>query len=488
MDTELKQYEFPQTMTDEERRLGSDPPFVTILKLCIAPLLFSIANGFQDTLDLFFVKKGYGTDGVTIVSIVSNVKSMCLAFSAFASQATVIKMGEMITKKNITEAGRLYSNMVRMALLVGVCISILFTFVVPGILKSLGMPDQLMPEANKYLLPVIWSFTLFILFQISVSTLMAEGKVVLTSIIQIAGLVTTIILDVLFIFGFKAPVWSLIFPFILPICITAIILNIRFFMGKETIQPRCSYIIEQNSRQFWKLMKLAIPGTLQIIINVCSPIITMSIISQAAAKINQATQVATVLNTTSKPYGMIILAIIGSVTGLTPSATYAFHKEDISRVKKLALSTLFLPALIIVALWPLMVFKPHMIMDIWISDPEMSEWIPKLTPKMFYTLPLSPISTILGSLIVVFGRSGLATLQCILKMVTTVSFAVILYNKFGTSPEKILFCNPTADIEDFICVLVCFLVALRNAKPILDSLKPIDDPLLNEDGPQEKIN
>ena len=481
MESEFKQAEFSQTMTDEERRLGSDSPFVTILKLCIGPLLFSIANGFQDTLDLFFVKKGYGTDGVTIVSIVSNVKSMCIALTAFATQATVIKMGEMITKRNITEAGRLYSNMVRMALIVGVCISILFTFVVPGIVKSLGMPDGLMPEANKYLLPIIWTFTLFILFQISIASLMSEGKVVLTSIIQIVGLLATIILDALFIFVFKAPVWSLIFPFILPVCVIAIVLNVRFFMGKETIKPRCSYIIESNSPQFWKLMKLAIPGTLQIIINVCSPIITMSIISKAAAKIGQATQVATVLNTSSKPYSMILLAIMGSTTGLVPSATFAFHKEDIARVKKLAFSTLFLPTLIIVALWPILMFKPHLIMDIWISDPEMSEWIPKLTPKMFYTLPIIPVSTILGALIVVFGRSGLATLQCILKMVTTVSVAIILYNMFGTTPQKILFCNPTADLEDFICVLVCFLVALRNAKPVLGDFKQINYPLISDD-------
>ena len=303
----------------------------------------------------------------------------------------------------------------------------------------------------------------------------------MTSIIQIVGLLATIILDSLFIFVFKAPVWSLIFPFILPVCVIAIVLNVRFFMGKETIKPRCSYIIESNLPQFWKLMKLAIPGTLQIIINVCSPIITMSIISKAAAKIGQATQVATVLNTSSKPYSMILLAIMGSTTGLVPSATFAFHKEDITRVKKLAFSTLFLPALIIVALWPILMFKPHLIMDIWISDPEMSEWIPKLTPKMFYTLPIIPVSTILGALIVVFGRSGLATLQCILKMVTTVSVAIILYNMFGTTPQKILFCNPTADLEDFICVLVCFLVALRNAKPVLGDFKQINYPLISDD-------
>ena len=44
---------------DEEKTLGGHHPFPTILKLTIGPLLFSAALALQDSIDLFFVRKGY---------------------------------------------------------------------------------------------------------------------------------------------------------------------------------------------------------------------------------------------------------------------------------------------------------------------------------------------------------------------------------------------------------------------------------------------
>ena len=487
MESDEIESELAKTTTDEDKRLGGDAPFITILKLCVGPLLFSLASAFQDTFELFLVKKGYGAKGVSIISIASNINSMLMALAAVFSQATIIKIGELITKRNVAEAGRLYSNMVRMTVLVGICLSAVFTFAVPKIIRALGMEEDNMPEAMKYLIPIIWGFALLFLFRLSIAALMAEGKAVLASIIQITGFAAIIVLDSLFIFVFKAPIWTLSFSFILSMGAIGIGLNIRFFMGKETIHPRCSYMIESNSPEFWNLLKLSIPGIFQIIVHVGCPIVTISTITKAAEKIKKSKQVATVLNTSAKPLKMIALPMAGSIMGLIPSATYAYHKGDIKRVKNLALSALFLPGIMVAALWPIMVFKPHLIMQIWISGSDMAEWISKITPKMFYTLPTIPISLIFGSLVVVFGRSGLATIQCIFAMATKIVSAFILFYLFSSSPEKVLFCNPIAETEDVICAVMLFLIAFKNAKQTNSSSKTLELPLFSSDEPQERV-
>lgn len=54
----------------EDIRLGKLSPFLTIMKLCMGPLLLNILSSFQDSIDLYIIRKGFGQKGVTIVSIV----------------------------------------------------------------------------------------------------------------------------------------------------------------------------------------------------------------------------------------------------------------------------------------------------------------------------------------------------------------------------------------------------------------------------------
>ena len=72
---------------DEEQRLGGSSPLVTIIKLSIGPMLFMTLTGFQDACDLYFVKNGYGTDGVTIISISAAIRAMVMAFASIFPKA-----------------------------------------------------------------------------------------------------------------------------------------------------------------------------------------------------------------------------------------------------------------------------------------------------------------------------------------------------------------------------------------------------------------
>ena len=125
---------------------------------------------------------------------------------------------------------------------------------------------------------------------------------------------------------------------------------------------------------------------------------------------------------------MLISIVIGGMVGLVPAATYAHTKHNFQRLKGLTLSAMFIPYIIILTFWPIMVFKPDIIMKIWLSDPEMLSWVPKITSKMFYTLILEPISTIGGSLLVVFRRTFLATSTFLVKFAVTVCAGITILN------------------------------------------------------------
>ena len=64
-------------------------------------------------------RQGYRTHGVTIISILSPLKILPFALCSFFFQEATIKFSELITKKMYTEPGKLYVDLMRLALIFG---------------------------------------------------------------------------------------------------------------------------------------------------------------------------------------------------------------------------------------------------------------------------------------------------------------------------------------------------------------------------------
>ena len=466
---------------DEEEKLSGHHPFPTILKMTIGPMLFSAALALQDSIDLFFVRKGYGSEGVTIISILSSLKMLVLSISTVFQQAAIIKFSEFVTKGRNLEVNSLYADLFRILVGFGILVAFILPFGIKPLMGEMGMPEEYRTTALIYMLPVCISLPINIGFQIGLSALMGLGKANQVAVIELSALAFSIAADPLFIYVFKAPLWSLSIAYISGNTIAGICITIYFLCGKEKIAPKLSDFKARIHPELWQTLKLSIPGILQITTNMVGPIVLMTIIAKAAKKIGQESVVSTVFSTSTKPYSMIVAIVIGGMVGLVPAATYAFEKNDLRRIIGLTLSALFLPYIIIISLWPILVFKPELIMKIWITDEHSLAWIPKITPKICYTLVLEPISTILGSIIVVFRRPILATSAFVVKFIVFLSSVYIYADIFTKNPEKILFCYPTADVVNCLYTTSLLLYSFFKIKKDEDTNIITNSLLSNDD-------
>ena len=463
---------------EEEARLGGSSPFITILKLGIGPMFFMSFNSIQDAFQLFLAREGYGATGVTVISISDAIIGIIFSLSSFFNQGLTIKMSELITKKHFPEANKLFVDMIRLTFFLGILIPFGIICATPYLLKALGMPNDYMNTARSYIFPIVAVMFFNMAFEVVTASLYAIGKSGIVSTIRIISLIFSMCIFILFIFILKLPISLLGLAIISGPTIFCIGYLIHFMLGKEIIAPECNMFLEKPSKNLWYTFKMSIPALLQIIVNASGPLIVTSAVTLAASHIGQTTNVSTVYSTSAKPLMIVMMGIMGAVSGLNTAATFSYHKGDMKRVKALALCSLVLPFIILAVIWPMMVFKPNLVMGIWINENEMIKWVSKITPKLFYTLPLVPINLVISSLIIVLGKSGLAILPCFTKFFTLILSLIFLYKRFSNNPENLLYCCNIADVEDFICNLICALYALKEAKPYIESFKVPDSPLL----------
>ena len=129
--------EEPERMTEEDRRFGSKSPFITLMQLSLGPLLSRLSSTFQDAIDLFIIKKRFGTYGSGVVALSAMVRNMTIAFSIFMSYALMVQVSSLVGQKKTSDAAQLLVDSLRIAIIVDIIFPIIIYFSNIPILKFL---------------------------------------------------------------------------------------------------------------------------------------------------------------------------------------------------------------------------------------------------------------------------------------------------------------------------------------------------------------
>ncbi|EAY22313.1 hypothetical protein TVAG_377920 [Trichomonas vaginalis G3] len=315
-------------------------------------------------------------------------------------------------------------------------------------------------------------------FRSCCSLIIAQGRATLAATIQIIVLLSKLALDPLMIFVFKAPINAMGLSESLISIIASVSLLIAAFCGKFSAKPKLTHFIKKFSSHFWDFLKLCIPVIFQITIGVVIPIMTSAILVKAAINEGHLTEFSTCFSAAGKVLTMLSAIMQGSISGLAPSGTYAFHKGNIKRMYKLAGCSIIMPAIIGVTVCILMVFFPKKILVIWISD-NILEMAPYVAPKLSFLAFLEPITIITNQLLFIFKKKILVTIIPIVKAIFLLSSAAIFYWKYPAQPSKILFCYPIQDLSCLLMSIIFFVFTYRRAESYHTIVDNVNQPLVD---------
>lgn len=452
-------------MTDEDRRFASRPPVITVLSLSSCSLLYMMAQNVQDALDLFYVGKRFGDNGVSTVGLGGLLKFLSLCCTNIVSTGTILKTSSLIALKRQDVAAQVIADLIRFAFIVGLVLPVPLYFLAPSILRFADCPADLLDDAQSYILPIFSTLFFSMLYQICCAQFMGEGRALSYAICQLAGFVLNVLVfDPLFILALKLPIWSVGLSFSLSQMIPGIVLFFIIFKGKLGIKPTWAHLCRKPVRDSPHALFLALPSFLTVLVGAIPPVfLTRCLLAAAANEGGEAEKkdVSSVFSASLKVYNIVGAWTIGTMDGMLPCASYAYAAKNFKRVIQLFFAAYSLPFLAHVIVDPMMIVDSSLLLRIWVSK-DLWACANKVIPPMYYTYIVQPIFQGCMDLLVSTGRSLIALIPQIIRGVGIVAASYALYYTSNQKdPKRIMFVWVVTDVAVVVSATLLASIPFR---------------------------
>ena len=252
-----------------------------ILRLALPMMTSIVFHDLFNIVDMFFVGK-LGPEAVAAVSMCGLLIHMIIIAAVGIATGTVAMVAVYLGAKEQNKAENVVVQAIFMGIFISIIIAILGYFFAEPILKLLGAGRDVLPMGIKYI-RISSVGAIFILLAIILSAaLRGAGDAITPMRILIFSTIINIVLDPLLIFGvWKFPrleVAGSALATVIARAISVLLLLKVFFGGHSYFHIKLDrFIIDINI--IWKMFKIGIFGSLQMLIRNISNLVIMKIVS-----------------------------------------------------------------------------------------------------------------------------------------------------------------------------------------------------------------
>lgn len=231
----MKGYDIKMEQNDV---LGTAPIGKLLIKLAIPTVLAQIVNLLYNIIDRIFVSRipVVGTDALAGLGVTFPIIILISAFAALIGMGGAPKAAIYMGQKDNDSAEKILGNCTTMIIGVSLILSVLFYFTKEKILMTFGASIDTLPYANSYL-SIYLIGTVFVLIALGLSAFITtQGFSKVSMITVCVGAVLNIILDPIFIFGFKLGVRGAALATVISQAVSAILVLAFLYSKRSNIR------------------------------------------------------------------------------------------------------------------------------------------------------------------------------------------------------------------------------------------------------------
>lgn len=308
------------------KKMTEVPVSRLILKLAGPTVISMLVTSIYNMADTFFVSK-ISTQASAAVGIVFPIMTIIqsFGFTLGMGSASLIsrKLGEQKTKDaSIFGATAFYS-----ALLIGLIISIFGLIFSDSLMNFFGASADVLPYAESYASYIFYGAPLMCASFVMNNILRSEGKSLFSMVALATGGILNIVLDPLFIFGFKLGISGAAIATLISQSISFFIL-LFWFIQKKTICSLLPSYITKDINDFFLICSTGLPSLTR---QGLASIATILLNREASFYSDSAVAAMSIV---TKIVMFIASVMIGIGQGFTPVAGYNFGAKRFDRVKK----------------------------------------------------------------------------------------------------------------------------------------------------------
>lgn len=217
---------------ERSKQLATKPVGPLLLQFATPSIIAMAASSIYNLCDSIFIGQGVNSMAIAGLALTFPLMNISAAFGAMAgvggAAQTSVRMGE----GNQRQALMIFGNVIRLDITIGLCITIIGLLFLDPILRMFGASDVTLPYARDYMQIILLGNVITHTFLGMTDQLRATGNPKLAMTGQLIAVVSNIILDALFIFGFGWGMRGAALATILGQLI-AWVFNVRFFLNKN---------------------------------------------------------------------------------------------------------------------------------------------------------------------------------------------------------------------------------------------------------------
>ncbi len=349
-------------MQYSDKFLGEEPIGKLLARLSIPAMVAMMVNALYNLVDTIFVGRGVGTLAIGGLTIAFPVQMFVMGVAMYVGMGSASIISRNLGAGNRERAYRTGGNALFLAVLCGLLMMVLGLIFLDPILRILGTTDDIFPYAKEYLSTVLYGTVFITLAMTSNNLIRAEGKAKTAMIVMIVGVGSNIILDPVFIFGFKMGIQGAALATVIAQFLSFLFVIGFYLSGRSALKIRLKHFKPAFSIQ-GEIFKLGFP----VFVRQIGVSILAIIVNNSLRYYGSSIHIAA-FGVVNRLMAFLLMPLLGISQRLQPSVGYNYGSGKSERVSEVLKKAIFYSSIIAVFSFLLLMFFPGFFLNLFSPD------------------------------------------------------------------------------------------------------------------------
>lgn len=366
-------------------KLGQESITKLIAQFSIPAIIANLVNAIYNIVDRIFIGKFAGENALAGLTISFPLMILIFGFASLVGIGGTALISIKLGEGNPKSANHIFSNMLSMAAILGLLVTLAGYLNLEGLLVMLGADNVTLPYSINYMNIVLIGIVFQLISFALASAVRTEGKPNISMIVMITSALTNIVLDYIFISIFGWGVRGAAIATIIGQFAGLLLLGIYYLRGKGVLKITAKDLVP-DAKLFGQIASI---GASSFITPVGSSI-AMILLNVSLGKYGGNAAI-TAMGGVNSLYSMFIMPVMGIQQGIQPIIGYNHGANYKDRVKKTLFVGMGLTVAFSIVVFILLEVFPATFMQLFI-DPNSSTMPIAITGVRLFNLMLPLLS------------------------------------------------------------------------------------------------
>lgn len=447
--------------------LATEPIGKLFIKLSIPAILAQLVNLLYNIVDRIYIGQGISDIALTGVGLTFPLIMFISAFSSLCGMGGAPKAAIALGKADQKEANKILGNSILVTIALAIVLTIILLIFNEPLLYAFGASENTIGFATDYM-NIYAIGTVFVMVSIGLNAFITtQGFSKYSMLNVVIGAITNIILDPIFIFGFKMGVKGAALATIISQAVTSIMV-ISFLLSKKS---KLKIDLESLTPDIKIILSCVALGLAPFIMQSTESILSICF-NTSLQKYGGDTAVGAMTICTSLMM-FAMMPLQGFTQGAQPIISYNYGAKNTARIKK-AFKILLITCLVYSSIyWAAVMLFPNVLAGIFTTETVLIEFATDALRIYMACICLFGIQIACQQTFISLGNAPISLFLALLRKVfLLIPLIYILPLIFENKVDAVFLAEP---IADFIAVTTTFITFIIVFKKMIKKVETLNN-------------